>query len=120
MKRITLSSSMRNQELIRQTIAILEKFGITGLFPNLDGEKNPDAKTLKRYADDCFVAIDSSDALYVFCPNGHIGTSVSLEIGYAHARQLPIIFSEPPTDLSLQAFAHAYIPLNEINKLASM
>jgi hypothetical protein len=42
-------------------------------------------------------AIDKSDLLWVVVPDGKIGVSTALEIGYAHARYVPM-FSKGPID----------------------
>ena len=47
-------------------------------------------------------SIDQSDFLYVVCPNGYIGSSTLLEIGYAIAIKKKIYSSEPPEDLLLK------------------
>ena len=43
-------------------------------------------------------AIDQSDLLYVVDPDGYVGASVSVEIGYALGRGVPIFASERPRD----------------------
>ncbi len=45
--------------------------------------------------------IDQSDALIVCNPGGYVGISVSMEVGYAHARNIPIYFMEKPSDIVL-------------------
>jgi nucleoside 2-deoxyribosyltransferase len=38
----------------------------------------------------CLEKIDASDAVYVVNPGGYVGKSVSVDIGYAYARNKPI------------------------------
>jgi len=38
----------------------------------------------------CFEKIDEADVVYVVNPGGYIGRSVSVDIGYAYARNKPI------------------------------
>lgn len=71
---------------------------------------------MKKLEADHFNAIHTSQALYVICPDGYVGTLVSVEIGYAYAQNKPIIFSEAPSDLGLQAMASKYIGLDELEK----
>ncbi|HTK03424.1 MAG TPA: hypothetical protein VL401_01505 [Alphaproteobacteria bacterium] len=120
MERITISSSLKFKELVRQAIFDLEKINIVGIFPNLDAgvkKEDVDLEFMKKLEAEHFDAIDSSDGLYVICPNGYVGTLVSVEIGYARAKGKPVIFSETPEDLGLQAMAINYVSLEEINKI---
>ena len=106
--------------MIRQAISDLGQFGVVGLFPNLDSrvaKEDVDLEFMRKLEAEHFEAIDSSEGLYVICPDGYVGTLVSVEIGYARAQNKAIIFSEPPEDLGLQAIATAYIPLEEIGKI---
>lgn len=112
MKRITISSSLKYKEMIGRTISELEHVGVVGLFPNLDSnvaKEDVDLEFMKKLETEHFEAIDSSEGLYVICPNGYVGTLVSAEIGYARAKSKIIIFSEIPEDLGLQALATNYI-----------
>ncbi len=120
MERVTISSSLKHKELIKSIISELEKVDVIALFPNLDSgvkKENVDLEFMKKLETEHFEAIDSSEGLYVICPNGYVGTLVSVEIGYAHAQNKVIIFSETPEDLGLQAMAAAYIPLEKANTL---
>lgn len=120
MERVTVSSSLKHKEEVRLAIAELEKAGVKALFPNLDSgvaKEDVDLDFMKKLETEHFGAIDNSDALYVICPDGYVGTLVSVEIGYAHARSRPVIFSEEPKDLGLQALAHSYISLGNLKEL---
>lgn len=46
--------------------------------------------------------INRSDGLVVCDPEGYIGASVLLEIGYAHALKKPVIFTEKPKEFILK------------------
>ena len=120
MKTITLSSSSRYEELIRKAISDMNDLGIVGLYPNLDlgiAKLDVDVDLLKHLQADHFAAVDKSEALYVICPDGYVGLMVSVEIGYAVAKGKPVIFSQKPEDLSLQAFTSAYISLGNLKEL---
>jgi len=120
MEKLTVSSSLKYKEVVRSTISKLEELGVEARFPNLDSGVAKEDFTLefmKKLARDHFEAIDESEALYVICPEGYVGTLVSVEIGYAHARGKPVIFSEEPEDLGLQALATSYISLKGLTKL---
>lgn len=43
-------------------------------------------------------AIRSTDFVWLFCPDGYVGHSASMELGYANAIGTPILSSEVPTD----------------------
>lgn len=120
MERITISSSLKYKEIIRQVISDLRQVGVLGLFPNLDGnvaKEDVNLEFMRKIENEHLEAIDASEALYVICPGGHVGTLVSVEIGYARARGKRIIFSETPEDLGLQVMATDIISLEEIKRL---
>jgi len=123
MERLTVSSSLKYKEMVRRVISDLKKVGVVGIFPNLDSGVEKEEVTLefmRKLEADHFEAIDSSDGLYVICPNGYVGTLVSAEIGYATAKGKPVIFSEVPEDLGLQALATTYVPLEEVGKIIEL
>lgn len=123
MQRVTVSSSLKFKELIKQAISDLEKVGVTGLFPNLDSKvakEDVDLEFMKKLEAEHFEAIDSSEILYVICPAGYVGILVSAEIGYATAKGKKIIFSETPEDLGLQALATDYISVDKVQTLKSL
>ena len=49
-------------------------------------------------------AIRNSDFLYVVNPEGYIGTSATMEVGYALALSVPVFSSEPPAEPILAMF----------------
>ena len=117
MERITVSSSLKYKEVVREAIGKLQDLGIVALFPNLDSGIKKEDVTLEQiklieYAH--FAAIDESEGQYVICPEGHVGTLVSVEIGYAKAKDKPIFFSEEPEDLGLKAMVTKIIPLDRL------
>ncbi len=103
----------------------MERFGITPLFPNLEHtDKQVDvAETLedkKRFALEHYAAIDEADAVYLMLPEGIMGTSLKLELGYAFAKNKPIYFSERTNDLALDFYAKEFIPLDSLDKFLSI
>ncbi len=46
----------------------------------------------------CLRRIDGSDAVYVVNPGGYVGKSVSLDIGYALAKNIPVFTMNPVED----------------------
>lgn len=55
-------------------------------------------------------AIRNSDFLYVVNPNGYIGSSVTLEIGFAIAHAIPIFCLESPKEYILSQFINEVQP----------
>jgi len=49
-------------------------------------------------------AIEKSDFLWLICPDGYVGQSASLEIGYAVARGIPVMAQHAPNDLTLRQY----------------
>jgi hypothetical protein len=123
MERIVISSSLKHKELIREAITQLDAVGVEGIFPNLDSGVAKEDVTLEfmqRLEADHFQAVDSSQAMYVICPEGYVGTLVSVEIGYAKKAGKKIIFSETPEDLGLQALADGIISLQQLASFKEM
>ena len=119
--KIIIGCSMKYRSLVRETMERLEGLGITPLFPNLDySDNNEDhADSLeekKRLALEHYEAIDTADIVYLITPDGYMGTSCKLELGYAVAKNKTIYFSEPTNDLALDCYAKDFIPVDELNK----
>jgi hypothetical protein len=49
-------------------------------------------------------AIGQSNFLWLVCPDGYVGQSASLEIGYAVARGIPVWTQHLPNDLTLRQY----------------
>ncbi len=49
-------------------------------------------------------SIRAADFLWLVCPDGYVGQSASMEIGYAAAVGVPIFATQPPTDLTLRQY----------------
>ena len=75
---------------------------------------------MKDLEADHFQAIESSQSLYVICPEGYVGTLVSVEIGYAKKAGKKIIFSETPEDLGLQALSDGIVSLKKLEVFKEM
>ncbi len=109
---VTLSSSFRKHlDYILGVKEGLEIVGVTVLSPHFTKPKNPGEEfvvftgeegksplQLERHHLD---SIEKSDALIVCSPNGYVGASALIEIGYAHALGKRIIFTEKPEEFML-------------------
>lgn len=116
--KIVICCSMKYKNLIEETVKKLESIGITPIFPNLNHNQhnvttNEDKKqlALAHYA-----AIDEADRVYFLTPEGYMGTSVKLELGYSIARNKPIYFSEPTNDISLDCYVREFISTDNLEK----
>jgi len=69
-----------------------------GEFVVFSGEEGLTPLQLERYH---LNSIEKSDALIVCDPNGYVGASALMEIGYAHALGKRIIFTEQPEEFML-------------------
>lgn len=49
-------------------------------------------------------AIAQADFIWLHAPEGHVGTSAALEIGYALAHRIPIFTRTTPSDVMLREF----------------
>ncbi|KKK41600.1 hypothetical protein LCGC14_2617380 [marine sediment metagenome] len=109
----TISGSLRKfSKEISQVVMEFKKKGIKILSPIISEIINEGAqfiyfdhdktKPIALIEQSHLKSIDHSDFLYVVCPNGYIGNSTLLEIGYAIAIKKKIYSSEPPEDLLLK------------------
>jgi nucleoside 2-deoxyribosyltransferase len=73
--------------------------------------------TSSRKAEKDFLSkIDQADLLYVINPNGYIGLSVTLEIGYACAKKKPIFSMNSIEDYTIMSMISGIIKPQEINE----
>jgi hypothetical protein len=49
-------------------------------------------------------SIRAADFLWLVCPDGYVGQSASMEVGYAAAFGVPILATQAPTDLTLRQY----------------
>ena len=95
----------------------LETLGHVPLFPNIDysaGDKVLTDEEKNKLANDHYAAIEEADAVYFILPEGYMGTSCKIELGYALALKKLIYFSEPTNDADLDNYAK-FIPLDKLN-----
>ncbi len=123
--KIAIGCSMKYRDLVREVVKNFETIGIIPLFPNLDysKENKDDANTIeekKRLAMEHYLAIEAADKIYLITPEGYMGTSLKLELGYALAKNKPIYFSEPTKDMGLDCYAKEFIPTNNIKKFLEL
>jgi hypothetical protein len=124
---VVISGSFRRHyDAIKTTIKSFEKLDIKVLSPKnseivnpgeevavlaTDDTKNPE--TLERRHLD---AIQKADALYVCNPEGYLGASSILELGWANALGKPIFSSEQAADGALKFFPEMWPRRNRLKK----
>ncbi len=102
---------------------IAKEFGMDALFPNLNDGTNKESLSrddLFLHMTEHFKAIDSAQALYVICPEGYVGNSVRVEIGYALGKELPVYYSQESTDPVLNGLYTKIVPLLKIGNLKDL
>ncbi len=114
---VTISGSFRKHlDYILKVKKELENKGVHILSPRFEEPKNPGEEfviftgeeglsplELERYH---LNSIENSDALIVCDPDGYVGASALLEIGYAHSLGKRIIFTEKPQEFILNQLPH--------------
>jgi len=118
--KIVIGCSVKYRDIIKKAVKELEDLGMEPLFPNLNcSDENSDkANTIsekKRMALEHYRAINKADIVYFITPNGYMGTSVKLELGYAIAKKKDIYFSEPTNDLALDCYVKKFISLDKLS-----
>ncbi|HEY8886340.1 MAG TPA: hypothetical protein VIM31_02445 [Candidatus Microsaccharimonas sp.] len=118
--RVTLSGSFHRdpegldrsyRELARNQCQILSPRSLTfqddgALFVKHALEAEESAGTIQRHH---LQAIALSDFLWLHAPEGYIGTSAAMEIGYAYRNGTPIFSNQVPVDEMLKHFV-TFVP----------
>lgn len=119
--KILIGSSMKFRDVVKSTMTLMNELGFHPLCPNVnqisenrDVASTPEDK--KRMALEHYQAIEECDAVYFIVPEGYIGTSLKIELGYALALKKPIYFSERTNDIAIDSFATGIIPLNKLER----
>jgi hypothetical protein len=84
------------------------------VFKPLPSERD---KPIKVVEDEFLSAIKKSDFLYVVCPDGYVGNSSMMEIGFAIALGIPVFASHPINVLEPDPMLQHFI--NQISILSS-
>jgi hypothetical protein len=58
-------------------------------------------------------SIRAADFLWLICPDGYVGQSASMEVGFAAAARVPIFATRPPSDLTLREYVTVVPTLSE-------
>jgi nucleoside 2-deoxyribosyltransferase len=114
--KVLLCGSIKHRDKIEAAAKALKDCGHYPVFP--DGEsvaKDLDEASYKKaMAHEHYDAMREADAVYFVLPDGYMGTSGKLELGYAAALKKPIYFSEKTGDLALDHYPENIIPIEAI------
>ncbi|MEO5499045.1 MAG: hypothetical protein ABIR46_00930 [Candidatus Saccharimonadales bacterium] len=70
-------------------------------FVRSKGERELQVKTIQ---DNHLAAIQEADFMWLHCPDGYVGKSGAFEVGYAHARGIPVFSNHQPSDEMLREY----------------
>lgn len=123
--KLVIGSSMKYRDLARKVLLECQEIGVNAVFPNLDysHEKADKAQTIEekqKLALEHYREIDTADAVYLLTPQGYMGTSCTLELGYAIAKGKDIYFSEPTNDSALDCYVKEFIPTHELHRFKTL
>jgi nucleoside 2-deoxyribosyltransferase len=65
----------------------------------------------------CLEKINQADVVYVVNPGGYVGKSVSLDIGYAYAKNKPIYVLHPIGDPPVMSLVKGVLSFKELINL---
>lgn len=106
MKSVCICGSKRFKGEIAELVQELEDLGVTVYQPSFDTPIPEDAMLVSDYVTSKIFAgltlehfgwLKKADTCYLYNKGGYIGTSVTLELGYATALGKPVFALEPKT-----------------------
>ena len=112
---VTVSGSFRkHMSAIHSAVTELAEAGIRVLSPAdprivaAQGEflfvASDPVRSVRLVQDRHLECIRASDFLWLVCPDGYVGQSASMEVGFAAAVGVPIYATHAPTDLTLRQY----------------
>ena len=105
MKQVYVCGSFRFMDKIEELEMMLKKENVEFLV-----SKNMDVRGILG----CLKKIDQADVVYVVNPGGYVGKSVSVDIGYAYARNKPIYVMHPIEDPPVMNLVSAVLSFEEL------
>jgi hypothetical protein len=127
----TVSGSFhRHMEAITAAVHELAALGVRVLSPadprivGFQGEflfvASDPIRSVRLVQDRHLESIRASAFLWLVCPDGYVGQSASMEIGYAVREGVPIFATAPPTDLTLRQYVKIVPSLAEAAKILAV
>jgi nucleoside 2-deoxyribosyltransferase len=111
MKRVYVCGSFRFVDKIEELETRLEKENIKCI-----ASKSMDARGILG----CLEKIDKADVVYVVNPDGYVGKGVSVDIGYAYARNKPIYAMHPIGDPPVMSLIKGVSSFEELTNLLKL
>jgi hypothetical protein len=108
MKRVYVCGSFKFLSQIEELENMLRKGNI-----EFATSKSLDARGIMG----CLEKIDQADVVYVVNPGGYVGKSVSLDIGYAYAKNKPIYVLHPIDDPPVMNLVKGVLSFKELINL---
>jgi len=105
MKRVYICGSFKFKDKIEELEKLLKAERI-----GFEVSKSPDARGMLG----CLEKIDRTDVVYVVNPDGYVGKSVSVDIGYAYARNKPIYVMFPVEDPPIMNLVKGVLSFEEL------
>ena len=113
--RVTVSGSFhRHMDEVQKAVYALTDMGVDVLSPSdprvVDafGEflfvASDRLRTVRLVQSRHLAAVDASDFLWLVCPDGYVGASAAMELGWAAAKGVPVLSTTPPDDLTMRQF----------------
>lgn len=107
---VLCGSFRRSPELLALTFAALNReFDVlspssiawidpSAEFVRLHDERDRDVNEIEQRH---LSAIQNADFVWLFCPDGYVGSSAAMEVGYAHALGVPVLAELKPSDQTI-------------------
>jgi NTP pyrophosphatase (non-canonical NTP hydrolase) len=122
---VVISGSYRKDfESLRRTFEEFRDLGCKILSPSnvsivseLDGfvyMKGEETETPENIEDRHLSAIQKANFVWLHTPEGYVGPSAALEVGFAHAAGVPVYARELPNDKVLQSFVQVVASPSEV------
>lgn len=76
-------------------------------------------RTIRLVQNRHLASIAASDLLWLVAPDGYVGVSAAMEIGYAVAAGTPVFGATPPSDLTLRQYVTVASPAEALAAVAA-
>jgi hypothetical protein len=120
---VVSGSFHRHMEAIAVAVRELEALSIRVLSPAdprivaAQGEflfvASDPVRSVRLVQDRHLESIRAADFLWLICPDGYVGQSASMEVGFAAAVRVPIFATRAPSDLTLREYVTVVPTLSE-------
>lgn len=131
MKKVCICSSFKFYEKVQELAEKLKEAGIECFIPlpskKFRNQDKPDEfvadfdnmseqeklQEAKRMALEHFDRMNRADCIFILSPTGYVGKSVCMEIGYAHAKKIPVYASSKLEDFFIMSMVDKIVSEQE-------